>query len=36
LLLKFSTVDINIKNSSDRKALDMLQLGGDNPETNCI
>ncbi|XP_062146087.1 ankyrin repeat-containing protein BDA1-like [Alnus glutinosa] len=34
LLLKFSTVDINIKNSSDCKALDMLQLGGCHPQIN--
>jgi hypothetical protein len=36
LLLKFSTVDINIKNSRDHKALDMLQLGGAcHPQINC-
>ncbi|XP_062145776.1 ankyrin repeat-containing protein BDA1-like [Alnus glutinosa] len=36
LLLKFSTVDINIKNSRGHKALDMLQLGGAcHPQINC-
>jgi hypothetical protein len=35
LLLQFSTVDRKIKNSSDCKALDMLQLGGCHPQINC-
>jgi hypothetical protein len=35
LLLQFSTVDRKIKNSSDSKALDMLQLGGCHPQINC-
>ncbi|KAE8037747.1 hypothetical protein FH972_010311 [Carpinus fangiana] len=33
LLLKFNTVDVNVKDTRGRKALDMLQV--DNPQSNC-